>query len=1143
MTNFSTNVETINNNIVLNTMPQTFAATTGNLVFNGTVAEGANMLTLSTGGVGKTLTMNGIISGTAGVDVTGGGTTIFSALNNYAGTTTIDAGATLQIATGGQLGTGTVADAGTLQFNSSGNLTVSGAITGAGALQQIGSGTTTLSVTNPGFSGTTTVNAGTLRAGVAGALTNNIAYIVNGGTLDLNNFDVMMTSLSGIGGTVSLGSANLTLMQGVQETYGGVITGTGTLHDSGAGLLILTGNNNYTGTTTIDAGSTIQVGNGGTTGSLGTGSVVDNGNLNFNLTGTSTVSGAISGTGNISTGTAGTVILTTTNTYSGTTTIGTGSTLQIGNGSTTSSIGNGTGAVTNNGSLVFDNAADSVVSNAIGGTGTLIQEGTGKVTLATNNSYSGDTTINAGSTLQVGNAGTSGSLGTSAVHDNGTLIFNRTDIFAYSNVTDGTGGITQAGTGTVTLGGANTYSGATNVNQGTLQLGVDNALPNTTTVTLGNATGDTNGTLDLNGHNATVTGLATAGAGTSNTVTNNSTTADATLTFTTGTSTFSGIISDGTNSHKTALTVTSGDLTLSGINTYTGVTMVNGGSLTIDTGGSLASGTATTVGSGGTFVLNGTANGTVTNNGTMSGTGTAGSLTNNGTLTPGDTTAMMKVSGTFTNSSTGTVNITVDGTNTSGIDASTTGSIAINGGTLNVDTSNAILNHKYNFLMSSSPVTGSDFTTVTPSSTSNFVLATTGRDGNVEFFLLQSNFVSAGQTQNERAVGAYLDAIAADASGELSTIINDLQGLSPEQAAAALEQMTGDIHATLGQLDIQGSTLSIQRIAKHLRGGAFAPDGAPLVAGDDRAQKPGFGAPVQLVCCNEDGTPELAGGCDTCVNWTGWVQGFGLGGNARSDGNAPGVNYNMGGTIAGLERWVDDCHLLGFYAGYTGINVPTAVSQISSVNGGQVGGYFMADDGFSYYSVIGGFQFDRFSTHRGIDFTGDDEVASSDYTGWQTVWYAERGFSFRGCNQLMQPFVGLQYDYLRQDNFTENGAGAIDLQGNNQSTNSLRSILGARAQMAIYNRCGHRFLPELHAMWIHEYIDSNTLLNAHFVPIPTGSPGFTVQGLDFGRDWALAGTQFTWEMSDGCSMFVSYDCQANTQQVAHIGSGGIGYSW
>src|SRR5258705_9506946 len=93
----------------------------------------------------------------------------------------------------------------------------------------------------------------------------------------------------------------------------------------------LTGTNTYSGGTTISAG-TLQVGNGGTTGSI-TGDVTDNGVLAFDRSDSVTFAGAISGTGSVTQIGTGTTILTGTNTYSGGTTISAG-TLQIGTGTT-----------------------------------------------------------------------------------------------------------------------------------------------------------------------------------------------------------------------------------------------------------------------------------------------------------------------------------------------------------------------------------------------------------------------------------------------------------------------------------------------------------------------------------------------------------------------------------------------------------------------------------------------------------------------------------------------------------------------------------------------------------------------------------------------------------------------------------------
>ena len=107
---------------------------------------------------------------------------------------------------------------------------------------------------------------------------------------------------------------------------------------NGASTLILTADNSYAGGTTINTG-TLQVGNGGATGSVGTGPVLDDAALVFNRSGTVAVPGAITGTGSLTQeGVAGgTLVLTGANTYAGGTTIASG-VLQLGDGGTSGSI-------------------------------------------------------------------------------------------------------------------------------------------------------------------------------------------------------------------------------------------------------------------------------------------------------------------------------------------------------------------------------------------------------------------------------------------------------------------------------------------------------------------------------------------------------------------------------------------------------------------------------------------------------------------------------------------------------------------------------------------------------------------------------------------------------------------------------------
>ena len=88
----------------------------------------------------------------------------------------------------------------------------------------------------------------------------------------------------------------------------------------------------------------------------------------------------------------------------------------------------GTSGVTNNGALVYNLFGSRTLNSyAIGGSGSLTKLGPGSLAIATNNLYTGSTTIGAG-TLQIGNGGSAGAIGsTSNVLDNGALVFNRSD--------------------------------------------------------------------------------------------------------------------------------------------------------------------------------------------------------------------------------------------------------------------------------------------------------------------------------------------------------------------------------------------------------------------------------------------------------------------------------------------------------------------------------------------------------------------------------------------------------------------------------------------------------------------------------------------------------------------------------------------
>ena len=540
----------------------------------GAVALGASRTVTVNGG---NLTVGGVISGT-GYSLTkaGAGTLVLNGNNAYDGGTTISAG-TLQIGNANALG-------------STGNITFSGGSLqyGSGITQDISS-----RIRNSGSAIIVDTNNNNVTFGTALDATNTGGLTKQGtGTLALSVSNTLTGPLQVTGGTLSLSSGTLTINTASVSTISGTLLGSGSLTKLGSGTLTISNNNSgYSGETRLEAG-VLEIGNNG---ALGTGTVTfrDAGTIRSTDATDRTLSLAI-GT---FTGGSGTVY-----TFGS---VGTGNLTFSGTASTA------LGSVTRN-LTILNNS--TTFGQSFTGTGAITKSGTGTLILLGNNTYTGATTINAG-TLQIGNGGTSGNLSTSsAITVNGTLTFNRSgDVVQGTNFSTaaitGTGSLIQNGSGNLTLNMANTYAGGTTLNSGTLNInnsgsgGTSSAIGTGRLTINGGTLNNTSGsTITLSTNNAqswngdfAFTGTNDLNLG-SGAVTLNAT---RTITVNSGNLTVGGPIS-GTGYGLTKNG--SGILILSGSNSFTGNTTINAGTLQASVAGALANTTIVNLNGGSLLV-------------------------------------------------------------------------------------------------------------------------------------------------------------------------------------------------------------------------------------------------------------------------------------------------------------------------------------------------------------------------------------------------------------------------------------------------------------------------------------------------------------------------------------------------------------
>ncbi len=287
----------------------------------------------------------------------------------------------------------------------------------------------------------------------------------------------------GTGDVTIAESATLALSQGTLDNN---VTGEGQIVKSGSDELIVTGDNTYSGGTTI-SGGTLTADHAD---SLGTGAVANSGVLQV---GEGELENTLSGSGSlVKTGT-GELTLSGDNTYSGGTTI-TGGTLTADHADSL-----GSGDIDNSGVL---KVGEGDLENTLSGSGSLVKTGTGELTLSGDNTYSGGTTIDDGVLI----ADHADSLGTGTIANNGVLQVGEGEL---ENTLSGTGSLVKTGTGELTLSGDNTYSGGTTIDDGVLIAANVNALSGGDVDNSGTLMLDANGAFEL-ANITTHTGATTA---------------------------------------------------------------------------------------------------------------------------------------------------------------------------------------------------------------------------------------------------------------------------------------------------------------------------------------------------------------------------------------------------------------------------------------------------------------------------------------------------------------------------------------------------------------------------------------------------------------------------------------------------------
>ncbi|MFL9498911.1 autotransporter-associated beta strand repeat-containing protein [Rhodopseudomonas palustris] len=1150
----------------------------------------------------------------------GGATAVFT--NNGAPTTvtlfatkspagfTFDAGAptrTIQLGSGGQLNIGNggiVNNSGQQQ-----NFTI-----GSGAqIDFVGTGTA--------GNATYTVQSGGDLYFSQGSNGPTVTAFNNGRiVLRTNSGHVEMGGLVGTGRVIgeTAGSATVQTFtvgaEGFSQTYDGTIEDGSAkiaLVKTGVGTWTLGGDNTYTGGTTI-AGGTLRIGNGGNTGSI-VGDVVNNATLAFSRSDSTSFGGVVSGTGGLRQEGPGTLTLTGTNTYTGGTSITSG-TLQIGDGGTAGSI---VGAVSNNGTLAF-NRSDSIgFGQVISGSGNLVKQGAGTLTLTADNTYTGGTTISAG-TLQVGNGGTAGSI-VGDVTNNATLVFDRSDATTFAGVISGSGALIKQGAGTLNLTGINTYSGGTTISGGTLL------------ITGGTIAGDVvnNGALAFDATSPLVagvisgTGSVTIQGGSSVAMTGANTytggtiiTASSTLQIGGGGSTGSivgNVVNDGQltffRSSATTLAgaisgtgqvanMTTGGLTLTGENTYTGSTVNWYSTLQIGNGGtsgslvgnienynlqtvvfnrSDASSYGGVISGGGQLIKRGTGNlsltgvstfngrttveaGTLSVNGSIAasslttvnagaalgGNGTVGStLINGGALAPGNSIGTLNVSGNLTFTAASSYMVEVSPTSADRVNVS--GTATLGGAAVNASfASGGYVDRQYTIVNTTGGVIGTFGTLVNTNLPSGF-RSSLGYDANNAYLNLVLDYTPT--PPNPPTPPGPPPVINSGLNRNQTEVANALSGYFAR---------TGSIPIVFG---------------------ALTPAGLSAVSGETAtgAQQSTFSAMTQFLGVLTDPSSNGRGAQGTMTalpyaeatsgsvrdahammnavvartsfepRWVTWGAGFG--GSQTTDGNASlgsaTATSRLAGIAAGADYWLSPQTVAGFAmaGGATQFGLAGGLGSGTS-DLIQVGGFIRHSFGASYLTAAAAYGWQDITTERTVAIGGLNQLRAN----FNANAYSAR---VEGGHRWiapvigglgLSPYVAAQVTTFDLPAYTEQaagGTGVFALGYAAKTVTATRSELGVRTDKS-FALDGALLTLRGRAAWAHDF-DVDRSIAATFQALPGAS--FVVNGARPARDAALTTVSAEVSWLNGFSVAASFEGEFSDVTRSYAGKGLLRYAW
>ncbi|KZK95101.1 Extracellular serine protease precursor [Pseudovibrio sp. Ad46] len=549
-------------------------------------------------------------------------------------------------------------------------------------------------------------------------------------------------------------------------------------------------------------------------------------------------------------------------------------------------------------------------------------------------------------------------------------------------------------------------------------------------------------------------------------------------------------IGDGTNAGADFTATIASDITGTGSLDKTDL-----GTLILEGNNSYAGGTTLTAGK---LVVNGTIGDVTVNGGSLGGSGTVEAVAfhSGAVIAPGNSIGTLNATSlVFNSGSTFEVELN-DGGNAAGTNndlLAASGTVTINGGTVHVkpengtdDGSTYAANTVYTILSAVGGVSGT-FDSLAPTDDFAFLDFALSYDANNVYLgsqMASSTFCISGMSSNQCATGEGAFSLG---SGDL---FNSVLNLSNADAAGALDQLSGEAHASIKTALIEDSRFAREAALSRVR-----------VAMDSVAA---------------DGQEQVEKHVGESLAF--WGQGFGSWGRWNGNSNAAGLDQSIGGFLLGGDVQIGESSRLGFFGGYDNssfeVNGRTSSATADTLHLGAYGGTEFGPLGVR---AGGSYAWHDIDTTRSVAFTGFAENLSGSYTVRIAQIFGEAGYRFDYAATSLEPFANISYIQLSGDGYSETG-GSAALKAGRQTMDSTFTSIGLRAETRA--NLG-QFTAKLSAQaaWQHAFGDITPVVNHAFA----GGDDFSVAGIPIARDALLLNLGASVDLGRNTTLGLAYD--------------------